>query len=100
MTITGTINQVFPRFYYKEGKKINYYEILVSYNFYNGVNEILLLAKDFDKRDLNNNEQLFVFEFDIASKFVNEKLMTDFYLQSYKKIDSKSENPLIIIRTY
>ena len=54
MTITGTINQVFPRFYYKEGKKINYYEILVSYNFYNGVNEILLLAKDFDKRDLNN----------------------------------------------
>ncbi|KAA5538400.1 hypothetical protein [Paenimyroides baculatum] len=100
MTITGTINQVFPRFYYKEGKKINYYEILVSYNFYNGVNEILLLAKDFDKRDLNNNEQLFVFEFDIASKFVNEKLMTDFYLQSYKKMDNKSENSLIIIRTY
>lgn len=100
MTITGTINQVFPRFYYKEGKKINYYELLVSYNFYNGVNEILLLAKDFDKRDLNNKEQLFVFEFDIASKFVNDKLMTDFYLQSYKKVSNQNENPLIVIRTY
>lgn len=100
MTITGTIDQVFSRFYYKEGKKINYYELLVSYNFYNGMNQILLLARDFDKRDLNNEEQLYTFDFDIATKFVNDKLTTDFYLQGYKKIDSGIENPLIIIRTY
>src|SRR5690554_5822880 len=91
MTITGTIDQVFPRFYYKEGKKINYYELLVSYNFYNGVNQILLLAKDFDKRDLNNTGQLCTFKFDAATKFVNGKLITDFYLQSYKKIDANTK---------
>ena len=100
MTITGTIDQVFPRFYYREGKKINYYEVLVSYNFYNGINQILLLAKDFNKHDVNNKEQLFVFDFDIATKFVNAKLTTDFYLQSYKKINNSVENPLIVIRTY
>lgn len=100
MTITGTIDEVFSRFYYKEGKKINYYELLVSYNFYNGVNQILLLAKDFDKRNLNNKDQLYVFEFDTATKFVHGKLITDFYLQSYKKIDSNTEHPLIVIRTY
>lgn len=100
MTITGTINEVFPKFYYKEGKKINYYELLVTYNFYNGENQILLLAKDFDKRNLADRSQLFLFEFDTATKFVNGKLMTDFYLQSYKKIDSKAENPLIVVRTY
>lgn len=100
MIITGTISEVFPRFYYKEGKKINYYEILVSYNFYNGVNQILLLAKDFDKRDLSNKDQLFSFTFDIATKYVNDKLTTDFYLQSYKKVGTQGENALIVIRTY
>ncbi|WKW46529.1 hypothetical protein P3875_00165 [Myroides sp. JBRI-B21084] len=100
MIITGTIDQVFPRFYYKDGKKINYYELLVSYNFYNGINQILLLAKDFDHRNSNNKEQLYSFNFDIASKYVNGKLTTDFYLQSYKKIANDSENKLIVIRTY
>ena len=47
MIITGRIDQISPRFYYKEGKKINYFELLVSYNFYKGINQILLLAKDF-----------------------------------------------------
>ena len=100
MTITGTIDQVFPRFYYREGKKINYYEVLVSYNFYNGVNQILLLAKDFDKRDMHNKEQLFVFEFDIATKYIDNRLTTDFYLQSYKKINPTQGASLIVIRTY
>src|SRR5690606_30714856 len=100
MTITGTIDQVFPRFYYREGKKINYYEVLVSYNFYNGVNQILLLAKDFDKRDIHNKEQLFVFEFDIATKYIDNRLTTDFYLQSYKKINPTQGASLIVIRTY
>ena|SRR5690554_1659724 len=100
MTITGTIDQVFPRFYYKEGKKINYYELLVSYNFYNGVNQILLLAKDFDKRSLKDDTQMYVFEFNAATKYVNGKLTTDFYLQSYKKMVSETGNPLIVVRTY
>lgn len=100
MIITGTIDQVSPRFYYKEGKKINYFELLVSYNFYKGMNQILLLAKDFDKRDLNNKEQLFVFDFDAATKFINNKLTTDFYLHSYKKLPKSEDNPLIVVRTY
>lgn len=100
MIITGTIDQVQTRSYYRNDKKINYYEILVSYNFYNGVNQILLLAKDFDKRDLNNKEQLFVFDFDTATKFVNDKLTTDFYLHSYKPVSEKSKSPLIVVRTY
>ena len=100
MTITGTIDQVFSRFYYRDGKKINYFEILVSYNFYNGINQILLLAKDFNKSDLNNNEQMFVFDFDIATKYINNKLTTDFYLQSYKKVENKKGASLIVIRTY
>lgn len=100
MTITGTIDQVFSRFYYREGKKINYFEVLVSYNFYNGVNQILLLAKDFDKRDTHNQEQLFVFEFDIATKYIDNRLTTDFYLQSYKKINQTQGASLIVIRTY
>jgi len=100
MIITGTIDQVQTRFYYRNDKKINYYEILVSYNFYNGVNQILLLAKDFDKRDLNNKEQLFVFDFDAATKFVNDKLTTDFYLQGYKPIPKKEGNSLVVVRTY
>jgi|SRR5690606_14997970 len=100
MIITGTIDQVFPRFYYRDGKKINYHEILVSYNFYNNVNQILLLAKDFDKRDLSNKDQLFAFTFDIATKYVNGKLTTDFYLQSYKKIEFNDSVSLIVIRTY
>lgn len=100
MIITGTIDQVFPRFYYKEGKKINYYELLVSYNFYNGMNQILLLAKDFDRRHLNDKEKMYAFEFNAATKFVNGKLTTDFYLQSYKPIAQKDGNSLIVVRTY
>lgn len=100
MIITGTIDEVFSRFYYKEGKKINYYELLVSYNFYNGVNQILLLAKDFDKRDLNDKEQLFVFDFEAATKFVNGRLTTDFYIQSYKPLHQKEGSSLIVVRTY
>lgn len=100
MIITGTITQVYPKFYYREGKKINYFEVLVSYNFYNGVNQILLLAKDFDKRDTQDKEQLFVFEFDIATKYIHNRLTTDFYLQSYKKINQSQGASLIVIRTY
>lgn len=99
MTITGTVDQIFSRFYHKEGKKINYYELLVSYNFYNGVNQILILAKDFDKLSWTK-EQLYRFEFDTATKFVNGKLITDFYLQSNVKITATSEHSLIVIRTY
>lgn len=100
MIITGTIDQVQNRSYYRNDKKINYYEILVSYNFYNGVNQILLLAKDFDKKHLAQKEQLFVFEFDAATKFINGKLMTDFYLHSYKPIQKKDGNALVVVRTY
>ena len=100
MIITGTIDQIQNKSYYRDNKKINYYEVLVSYNFYNGVNQILLLAKEFDKRALNNKEQLYTFEFDAATKFINGKLTTDFYLQSYKRLDPKEEHPLIVVRTY
>lgn|SRR5690554_1998040 len=99
MTITGTVDQIFSRFYYKEGKKINYYELLVSYNFYNGINQILLLTKDFDQRSWTK-DQLYSFEFNSATKFVNGKLITDFYLQSFKKKTTTSEHSLIVIRTY
>lgn len=100
MIITGKINQVQHRSYYRNDKKINYFEILVSYNFYNGVNQILLLAKDFDKEHLSNTDQLFAFEFDAATKYLNGKLITDFYLQSYKKIDNSASNTLVVVRTY
>lgn len=101
MIITGTIDAIWHKSYYRNDKKINYYEILVSYSFYNGMNQILLLAKDFDKHTaLSNKEQLYTFDFDAATKFVNGKLMTDFYLQSYKALDTREEHPLIVVRTY
>lgn len=100
MIITGKIDQVQHRSYYRNDKKINYYELLVCYNFYNGVNQIVLLAKDFDKKHLSNADQLFAFEFDAATKYLNGKLITDFYLQSYKIIDKSTSNTLVVVRTY
>lgn len=100
MIITGTIDQVQHKSYYRNDKKINYYELLVSYNFYNGVNQILLLAKDFDKKYLHAKDQLFSFEFDAATKFINGKLTTDFYLHSYKALQKKEGPSLVVVRTY
>lgn len=100
MIITGTIDHVQHRSYYRNDKKINYYEVLVSYNFYNGVNQILLLAKDFDKRYVSSKDQLFVFDFDAATKFINGKLTTDFYLHECKPLTKKDGNSLVVVRTY
>src|SRR5690606_15248373 len=100
MIITGKIDQVQHRSYYRNDKKINYYELLVSYNFYNGVNQIVLLAEDIDKKHRSNADQLFAFEFDAATKYLNGNLITDFYLQSYKIIDKSTSNTLVGGRTY
>ncbi|WP_372473560.1 hypothetical protein AB4865_12090 [Capnocytophaga sp. ARDL2] len=99
MIITGTIEKITHKAYYRDDKKINYYEVLVVYNFYNNINHILLLSKDIIKWD-KSKDKLFVFEFEPATKYVNQKLTTDFYLKSYKEVQSKSGKTLTVVTTY
>lgn len=99
MIITGTIKKITHKAYYRENKKINYYEILVAYNFYNNINYILLLSKDIIRYD-NSKDKNFVFEFEPATKYINNKFTTDFYLKSYKELKTENEKKLVVVNTY
>lgn len=99
MIITGEIKEVKSTSYTIGEKVINQKIILVEYNFYRFVTTICFTASETFQIP-EDMQQLFNFEFDIKTKYVNEKLFTDFILTDISLASQIGEsNFLIVVKT-
>jgi len=99
MIITGEIKEVSATSYTKDNKVINQKLIRIEYDFYRFVTTICFVASDnFDIPE--DFDQLYNFNFDVKTKYVNDKMFTDFIL---KKITPASQigedNFLVVVKT-
>lgn len=99
MVITGEIKEV-SKTSFTIGEKIVQQKIIrVEYTFYRFVTTICFTASDDFKLPEDRNE-LYDFEFDIRTKYIGDKIYTDFFLKAIQPASKiGDENYLIVAKT-
>lgn len=96
MIITGEIKEVSTTSYKIGEKIVNQQMILVEYSFYRFVTTICFSASE-NLQVPEIHDQLFNFDFDIRTKYVNEKLYTDFIMKEITPVSKIGESNFLIV---
>lgn len=99
MIITGYIESVTPFSYTKASKTIHKKRVLVTYPFYSLMNKILFTVSD-QVQIPEDWSTAYQFSFEPVTKYMHEKIFTDFYLHEISEVQLLSEGlTLTIVQT-
>lgn len=100
MIITGYIESVTPFSYSKASKTIYKKHVLVTYPFYSLMNKILFTVSD-QVQIPEDWSTAYQFNFEPVTKYLHEKIFTDFYLHEISEVQQLSAGfTLTIVETH